>query len=443
MDETKDTNKISSPAEEEEKYQEPPSARSKGFVRGLLFLALLGVSAFGAFGLQHQRLKQIQMNPPYIDDMFLPQKEYAKTLAFGYDMFMADFLFVRSIQAFGAQYNVAEKQYDSVIHYFDTITELDPLFTEAYEFGSLVMTEGNHPQAALNLNRKGWAKDRSKYRLAFLNAYTAVYEMDDLQRGPYWVNKALTSPDAPDWLERWPVDLFQKMGRYKLALESRIRDYLGSLTDSSRKIERMIALTHVKEIANDWNLAILNDAVANFMKDNDGRVPVDLGEVERAGYLNNYRACQYSQAMFILDEENNQILFNLKEKRGVENLFDLTDFVLEKVAPTLSGIPFSPHQTDEQPDYYYLRKDLEPDNYAKALEGKVMVLGYQDGMMAAAGALNFVRGHVEAFFNREARYPDTLEEAFPQGLTAWDPKARTWNYDPKTGEVKSPTYPEL
>ncbi len=66
---------------------------------------------------------------------------------------------------------------------FETITDLDPYFSEAYTFGQLVIgDEGGQQREALKLLNKGTFKVHQQYRIPFEAMYVSHWDLrDDLR----------------------------------------------------------------------------------------------------------------------------------------------------------------------------------------------------------------------------------------------------------------------
>jgi len=125
--------------------------KAKTAILVLLFLMLAGT----AFWLQHFHIRAIK-ETPYRDSLYLPHGKQVNLMAIGYDQFLADFLWLRAIQAFGGYWRAGDKVSEAVYNYFDVISDLSPHFIEVYKFGNLVMgDEGGDYERALTFLEKG------------------------------------------------------------------------------------------------------------------------------------------------------------------------------------------------------------------------------------------------------------------------------------------------
>lgn len=402
----------------------------------LLFVFLFLAFGAGALWLQHRQLRQIQRERPYRDSLFLPRKEFAKALAFGYDSFVADFLYLRSIQAFGGQWSKAidkKEDYKRVVQYFITIAELAPHFIEAYEFGSMVVGEdGGDPRKAIELNRVGWLKNPDKYRLAYLNTYAAWWNLQDPDLTRFWTEMALKAPDCPDHISRMLSYVDRNTGRYAAALERWISDYLEAVANEN---SHMLSISEgqLLDITDQWNLTILHEALQKYRDDHNGNLPANLDEMVRAGYLQNYESVNFQVLMDTLQGYRYTGLVPPgAQKLAVEKSFGLA-----------SGIPQSPYGPDPKRHYYFLRQDVDPEDFEVVMENKAMIMSMQKARGFTSKNLRYVRTKLEEFQEEQGRNPENLQELFPHGLKALDPKRGSWDYDPKAGTVHSPTFPDL
>jgi hypothetical protein len=412
--------------------------RGAAALRVLGFLALLAAFTTCALVLQHKQLQKIAAERPYQDSLFIPRKDVAKILSFGYDGFMADFLFLRSVQAFGGQWNKAIQNYGSVADYFETIAELDPRFMDTYEFGSMVMSENaGDPQRAIELNKIGWLNNRKMYKPCYLNAYISWYVMKQKNPTKLWVRLAQKAPDCPEFVGRLAIYVDVESGEFRAGLDRWIDFYLNAAVtrDSSN---RNLWETHFPDIAEKWNLDILYRALGKYRDEHQGKIPMQLEELDQQGYLKDYDACDYSRMMQLLEAVWEA--GNLRK----EDVGRLLKSITQRVYVKTSGVPVSPYSNAAPGgNWYCIRKDIGPEDLEEGFKNRQLILSWKSASEWTSTALGFIRSHVEKFNQEQKRYPASLEELSPQVRKAVDPIAGKWDYDPKTGKVKSPTFPDL
>ncbi|HPS00062.1 MAG TPA: hypothetical protein PLA90_00820 [Candidatus Sumerlaeota bacterium] len=417
----------------------------------LLLLFFIAVS----FGLQQGRSRQIMAYTIYQDNLFLPRREFARALTFGQDMLMADFLYLRAVQAFGAHYNSPSESYDPVFNFFGAITELDPHFIHVYEFGADVMDEGNATRRAIDFLKEGYGQNSGTYKIPYKIAYMANWRLEDKPLALLWCHLCQKTPDCPSYVTSWVTDILSGLERFETAIPMRVRQYLqyielealtGRPSDSENVTMQEIALINLQKISDLWYLNNLNLAAARYYEDH-GKQPVSsLQELEKAGYLKDYRSCDYPKLRRFLDPANLYRLYEEQQKKNPELSFtDLADTIIAACVTSCSGIPVSPYKAPEENDFYFARQDVASEDYARLLQEKFVVLSSRQAReKLVTNFLPFMRTAIDKFYTENGRYPNPLTEAFEDGvLKAKDPITGTWNYDPKTGAIHSPSFPDL
>jgi hypothetical protein len=412
--------------------------RGAAALRVLGFLVLLAAFSACALALQHKQLQRIAAERPYLDSLFLPRKEVAKILSFGYDGFMADFLFLRSVQAFGGQWNKAIQNYGGVADYFETIAELDPRFMDTYEFGSMVMSENaGDPQRAIELNKIGWLNNRKMYKPCYLNAYISWYVMKQKNPTKFWVKMAQKAPDCPEFVGRLAIYVDVESGEFRAGLDRWIDFYLNAAVTRDTS-NRTLWDTHFPDIAEKWNLDILYRALGKYRDEHQGKIPMLLEELDQQGYLKNYDACDYPTMMQLLEAVWDS--GNLRK----EDVGRMLKSITQRVYVKMSGVPVSPYSNAAPGgNWYRIRRDAGPEDLETGLKNRQLILSWKSASEWTSGALGFIRSHVEKFNQEQKRYPASLEELSPEARKAVDPITGRWDYDPKTGKVTSPTFPKL
>jgi hypothetical protein len=342
-----------------------------------------------------------------------------------------------------------------VYNFFGAITELDPHFIHAYEFGADVMDEGNATRRAIDFLKEGYWKNPDKYNLPYKIAYNANWRLNDKPLALLWSRLCLKTSDCPSYVSSWITEILSGLERFEAAIPMRVRQYLqyielealtGRPSDAENVTMQEIAIINLQKISDLWFLSVLNDAAARYYADHGQQPAPNLQALEKGGYLKEYRACDYQKLMRFLNPDNLYRIYEAEQKKNPSLAFtDLTDLVVSACITTCSGIPVCPYKTPEENHFYFVRQDLAPSDYARILEEKFVVLSSRQAReKLMVNFLPYMRNTIERFFNENARYPDPLGEAFEGGVVkARDPITGTWNYNPKTGAINSPSFPDL
>ncbi len=127
--------------------------------------------------------------------------ETLRLMTFGFDRVASDFLWLRFLQHTPPK-KIGPDQVSWIYLDLDAVTELDPYFYPAYEYGGLfisVITE-DKKGAELILN-KGIARFPDRWRLYAYLAYHYQFELNEPEKaGPLYI-KAASLPTAPDLIK--------------------------------------------------------------------------------------------------------------------------------------------------------------------------------------------------------------------------------------------------
>lgn len=182
--------------------------------------------------------------------LYFPSGKFLVESSLGFRAAAADYLWFRFIQYFGAY---AKGQHD--LRYFDLlldgITRLDPKFTEAYHFGSLVAwSEQGDFAKSIDILKRGILHNPDTAQLPFQVAFTYYVFFHDYERASFWFETASHCSDATDREIRFAAFSRYKAGdeRVSLALwrdlrKTAVSGDMQELADKMiRKIERQLQI---------------------------------------------------------------------------------------------------------------------------------------------------------------------------------------------------------
>ncbi|MCX7011304.1 MAG: hypothetical protein NTW86_01830 [Candidatus Sumerlaeota bacterium] len=395
---------------------------------GWVFVAGALAAAAGAFYLQWLHVERYK-ETPWIDSFVLPQPKFVRRLAVGYDAMVADFLYLRAIQAFGGIYyrpTEEGQKYDPVFNYFDVILALDPHFIEAISFGSLVIgDEGKAWDLALKLLDTGQWNNWRRYVPWYEAAFLKIWDLKQPDRDArFFVRQATKAHDAPEWISHWESEIDQQAGQFTLALQRWIQTYAEGVAENKDYLAGM-ALNKIHPIVGEWHKKILQDALDKYRQEK-GAWPQTLQQLADEGYL---------PPVDVVDPD---ALVELMETARAEGV-DLRPLVGQLAAACMvkkSGVlpPYNPAVPD---DRFALICMSDYDHPAVGLESA--------RKSAAAAALEAYRAQINDYYQKNGRYPDSVEgwPAEAYGRPLCDPYCRGWEYNPQTGILRSKGDPDL
>jgi len=214
--------------------------------------------------------------------LFLPTGEYLDAASLGYQALIADALYLWSIQYYGHQ--VAEQGRLYLWRIFDVITDLDPLFEDAYLTGALMMgSDLGDAAMALRLLEKGATHNPDGWIYPLESGYYAWMNLGDHELASEYFDKAVAIPGAPEVIGRIRAGMAEFVGDQRMALALWADVYEGARAEGDAKIES-IAWQHVYDLKVAIDLEDLRAAIRRFRFER-GQLPAALQELASEGYL--------------------------------------------------------------------------------------------------------------------------------------------------------------
>lgn len=397
--------------------------RIKSATSYILLICLIGVIVL----MQHNiNLAPERIGQETFDVGHLPSGKYMDIVTFGYNSLAAHMLWLSAINAFGGLYRTPGQDYTSILHLFDVITDLEPQFIDAYKFGQLVIgEEANRHELALNLIDKGIIKNyREAYELPYWGFYDSLYNLNNPKRAKFYWKLAAKCRDAPEWVERMGLYIERKAGKYRVAAEKYLRDYLEAVDKQNETLQK-IYWSNFRSTLQEWAEAVLKDANEQYVSET-GQQLKSLDQLVERGYLKGLEF--YSRPlirMAIQDYQNRgeslASHFEEIEQRGL---------IRGNVLPEIARDP-----------RYGLIVDQKTGNIRKleALQSEIKAI--------LEGRPN-IRDLLKRYMLVHGDYPDRLTDLPPLvdeegNLKYPEPIAGEWVYDPEFGLICSPVFPDL
>ena len=217
----------------------------------ILLLVCLGLMT-GAVLLQRQMIYRWRLlHPKFRDTLYLPSSEYVRTVAVGYDMFTADFLWLRMIQVFAAGWTTKDSP-RQMKHYFDIVTDLNPRFLDVYSFAILAVGEEHRRHDLVkDIVDKAIRKNPFNHEIPHEGAFHALYRMNDMEMAKTYVQMAKMDPNYPEYMDRWEGYLDVKQGKYHLAYEKFLGDFLRAIDNGNSQIYGIWRI-QLNRAVNEW-----------------------------------------------------------------------------------------------------------------------------------------------------------------------------------------------
>ena len=151
--------------------------------------------------------------------LYFPSGEFLVESAMGFREAMADYLWFRFIQYYGA-FRKGENDLRYLDLLIDGITKLDPKFVEAYYLPSLIMwSDFGRPDVSIDLLKRGILHNPDTAKLNFQVGFIYYVFMQEYARAAFWFESAGRCSDATDRERRFAAFSHYRAGDDRVALE--------------------------------------------------------------------------------------------------------------------------------------------------------------------------------------------------------------------------------
>ncbi len=430
----------------------------RGIITNVILFLLFAAFFTPAVLIQRRGLSAVMKNPPFLEwNLSSRSGEMLRLMSLRYDMVTADFIWLRAIQSFGGR-GMTDRDWKPVYNMFDTITELDPYFEQAYTFGNLVIgDEGGQQAEGLKLLRKGMFNLIRQYRIPFEGMYVAQWSLHNLDMARWFGRMTVKRPDMPDWVPRVVAYLEVQAGEYYIGYRRFLSNLLQAI-DSEDVGLQGIALNKVRETIDKWNMYHLLQAYDQYTSAT-GAPPARIEDIAGMPALQNVELPRMSQVMALIQkyaqaqgkqgvyegwhdgiamptpEQMAALELVTTATEGQTKMLPLEDVIFQQSLDKRTGIPEEPHGTRyvlnlTKIGYPWVEKDELILTAAKLQED-------------LAGLLKAVREAIAERKKELGRNPKDLHEVFYTDFNTTEPFGGKFNYDPTTGDFTSSTFPKL
>lgn len=259
----------------------------------LVTLAAVPVLLAGAYAAGSQATRaQNASGDPY-ELMYLPEGQVLRAASLGNRSFVADLVWLRTIQYYGEQ-RLTTRNYDQAERLFQVIYDLAPTFKGATRFGALVLSQdAGNPEGALALLEKAAADDPDAWEYPFDQGFIYQTAMRDFEKAGEAYRRAAAKPGAPDLAARLAGLSFARLGDRAEAREI----WMAIREEAENDLTAALAERNLKNLDLEEAEETLTEAVHRFRTER-GRIPANWEEMVRAGALARVPADPWGGAFF-------------------------------------------------------------------------------------------------------------------------------------------------
>jgi len=179
--------------------------------------------------------------------LYFPSNEFVKATAGGFDLLVADFLWIETGSYFG-KHRYTDRKYPYLYHMLDIITDLDPKFISVYTLGTILLTtDAGKSDLAIKLLRKGMRDNPNLWQIPFTIGF--IYYIHNKSPGEAykWFLIASYKKNAPEMVQKFATWTLYKAKGAELTL----RLYLRLYAISSSEIFREKAIKGIEKVLSD------------------------------------------------------------------------------------------------------------------------------------------------------------------------------------------------
>lgn len=212
--------------------------------------------------------------------IYFPSGTFVKEIAVGFDVLVADLVWLRAIQYFG-EHHMTDLKFEHLYHILDILTTLDEKFIHAYTFGGLLLEHSaRESDNADILLHKGEVHNPLSWEIPFIRGFIYYVFRDAKEQAISYFMRAAAKPDAPDMCKRFAGFTYQKLGDAFMAYKL----WEDIYSTSRNELERETAYRSMQEMVMLMEMDSLNMVIGQFKK-NEGRLPETITEMIEQGYL--------------------------------------------------------------------------------------------------------------------------------------------------------------
>lgn len=204
--------------------------------------------------------------------LYFPSNKFVKATTGGFDLLLADFLWIESGAYFG-KHRLSDESYPYLYHMFDIVTDLDPEFIPPYTLGTLLLaSDAGEIDLAIKFLDKGMADNPELWQIPFTKGFIYYIYDKNLSEASKWFLLASYKKNSPE--------ITQKFATWTLhhgkGAELTLRLYLRLYNNSSSEIFREKAIKGI--------LQLLSEQYRQFYEDK-GYYARSIYDLKKSGYL--------------------------------------------------------------------------------------------------------------------------------------------------------------
>jgi tetratricopeptide (TPR) repeat protein len=244
----------------------------------LLLSTAGGVATLSAIDRIHLKRESQQV-------LYIQSPRVLHRLCLGYTGLLADIYWTRAVQYFGEQHHKGSGDFRLLAPLLQVAVELDPHMLPPYQFGANFLgprppNGAGLPGDALMLLKYGIANNPDQWRLYYNLGFLYFTEFKEYSKAAEAFARGAQLPLTNKFMPILAARMAQQGGEFETA---RILWYTTYQSTKEAAI-RQNAVDHLKALQVDEEVTQLEKLVERY-RQQAGRLPANLGDLERAGFI--------------------------------------------------------------------------------------------------------------------------------------------------------------
>ena len=217
--------------------------------------------------------------------LYVSSSKVLRRLSLGYTGLLADIYWTRAVQYFGEQHHNGSGDFRLLSPLLEVTTELDPRLLPAYQFGANFLAPkppngAGLPGSALALMKFGIEHNPDQWRLYYNLGFLYYTELKDYTKAADAFARGAQLPVTNAFMPILAARMAQHAGEFDTARMLWFTTYQSTKDGQIREnaVEHLLALQVDEEVTG------LEHVVEKY-REQTGRLPARLGDLERAGFI--------------------------------------------------------------------------------------------------------------------------------------------------------------
>jgi len=153
-----------------------------------------------------------------LEVLYLPSGQFMEQASLGYKNLAADILWFKTVQYYGG-YRMGENDLALFKHLVEVITDLDPQFVFAYQFGALIIAEDlGYFEEGIEFLEKGMWNNPTNWWMPFELGFLHYVDAGDYETAARYFRLASQMPGAGEITRRFAAFVVAKAGHIETSI---------------------------------------------------------------------------------------------------------------------------------------------------------------------------------------------------------------------------------